>query len=139
MRKTIGKCGVFVMLIAALFSCSAYAGNIEMGKNEVTSAEVWSNSFFSRVDLTLMSRNSSVILDCNLEARINVGQVGVKQIQLYDISTGRSSLWAGKSVSGRVFSDWITMSATKGHRYYAIVTIFAGNNTQRIRTNTVKV
>ena len=126
MQKKISKLVAVILLVVCTLSFSAQAAD----------NSVFADKTFAATSASLTSTSANLYLDFSVQTNIYCSQIGISTINLYDLTTGKNIVYAGPQTSGSRYTDDCILPATKGHRYYAIVTFYADGATKQVTTNT---
>ncbi len=118
---------IFFLVVYTL-SFSAYAADVDP----------YASKQFTRREASLKSVSGSLFLDFDVATTTSNSKIGVSQVSLHDVTSGKIVYCTGLTSSGKEFSDtYYIYSGTKGHRYYAKVTFYADGLTTVCQTNTI--
>ena len=117
-----------LLLVIYALSFSAYAADVEP----------YASKQFTRREASLKSVSGSLFLDFDVATTTSNGKIGVSQVALHDVTSGKIVCCAGLTSSGKEFSDiYYIYPGAQGHRYYAKVTFYADGLTTVRQTNTI--
>lgn len=127
MTKRLKKSFSAILLVICALSFCAQA----------TNSDVFASKTFVASEANLVSISSTLYLDFYVRTNTSNNQLGISRIDLYDITTGSNTAYAGPKKSGVIYDDRVAIPATRGHRYYANVTFYADGYTKQVKTNTL--
>lgn len=127
MRKRLNKYVSLFLLAVFALSFSAQAADTDALADKV----------FVTAEAQLIETSTKLYLDFSVKTNTYNDQLGVSRIKLHDLTTGNSTTYTGPKTSGSSYSDRVALPATKGHRYYVVVTFYADGWTTQRQTNTL--
>ena len=83
---------------------------------QAVDSEVFASKAFVATEANPSSTSSTLYLDFYVRTNTSNSQLGISRINLYDVTTGSSTAYAGPMKSGISYDSQVILPATKGHR-----------------------